>query len=268
MAGLWQWWYDLILAAADKGYPDVIHLPHSLISVANFRQWRRAEGEPDQWLYDLVASFWCHSQGGGCMSKGTLLGHHTIGIITNDKYLLFHALAYVASYWSPRDVVYRMLLQPRHPLRLICVTLDSLDAHTTAIALVDHARKAHPANPLLPYLASVLLYHGGSLFRWADTRLRGKPAKTFLSAPGTGMTKAVVVAFLWLRTRAEGGLARDRAMVAICTAMTCLDLLEEVFGFRNPLEDVHRPAAAFLQILRRSLSLGGDLEKHALVGQG
>ncbi|CAK0835723.1 unnamed protein product, partial [Prorocentrum cordatum] len=118
---------DLILRATDVDYPLAVH-----------------------WLYDLVVSFYSHSQGGGAGAKALLEGTSIVSYIARSDYTCCQVLAWLAVYWSPFDVVYRALATPRHPARLACVSMDALDAITTACAMVDKAAGVHPRNALLP----------------------------------------------------------------------------------------------------------------------
>lgn len=259
MSGLGDFWYKLILQAVDEDYPDFIHLPHTLISTASYRRWRNKEGQPSQWLYDLVMSYWTHSQGGGAVCKGWLMGMNQMSWLTNPKHLSFHALGYLLIYWSPRNFIDRMVGTPRHPLRLCCVALDGLDAATTTCALIDAGRKLHPKNNVLPYIMGVLCYQTGAIVRWAEARLRGKDMKCILAAPGSGVTKGVVIAFLWGLLR-NSGPQRNRNLVALTTLAMFLDVIEDAFGF-DAYANVHKPIVPVLQALQKSLSLGESKSK-------
>merc|ERR1719238_2200472 len=174
-------------------------MPHTLISMANYRQWRQLEGQPLNWLYDLVISYWSHSQGGGSCAKGLQLGFHNMSFMTNPKHLKFHLIGYLLTYWSPRNIVYRIVSQPRHPLRLFCVAMDALDANTTQCAMIDVGHKLHSNNNLLPYVVTILMCHFGSLVRWLDAKIRGKDVKTWLTEPGSGVTRAFLLTFLYCK---------------------------------------------------------------------
>lgn len=262
MAGLGEAWYKLVLRAVDVGYPEIVHFPHVLISVTTYRQWRNKEGQPVQWLYDLVMSYWTHSQGGGAAAKGFIMGNSQISTLTNPQHLQFHVLGYLLTYWSPANFVDRMVAMPWNPLRLGCVMMDSLDANTTVCALIDAGRKIQPQNTVLPYVTSVLCYQFGAIVRWAEQRLRGKDVKCILAAPGSGVTKGLLQAFLWSFLR--NGPKRDRNLVGLCTLMTLLDVLSDMFNF-DPYESVHKPIVPVLQALQKSLSLGGSPSKNKLM---
>lgn len=251
MAG--QYIYDLCIRATDRDYPDIIHFPHTLAAMATYRQWRKNEGQPNQWLYDLVASYWTHSQGGGCIGKGYQVGFHNIGTLSNPKHMSFHLIGYLLTYFSPRDVIYRMVSQPRHPLRLICVGMDSLDGNTTACGLIDVGRKMHPTNSLLPYVTAVLLMNTGATVRWLDAKCRGREPKCFLATPGSNITKPALLAMLWWHLGV--GPKRNNVLVLLSVIWTALDLVQDVSGF-DAFAQLHLPFLAVLRALQRIFNLG------------
>jgi len=245
--------YNLILEATDRNYPDIVHFPHAVLSLVAYRQWRKAEDQPVQWLHDLVLSYWSHSMAGGCIGKGMLLGHQTFAFMTDPKQLKFHLTAYLLAYWSPRNIAYRALSQPLNPLRLFCVTMDSIDANTTVCGLVDLARKLHPNNHLLPCIVGVFAYQTGALVRWIDAKFRGKDAKSLLLEPGCGVTKSSLIALLWWYLGV--GKNRDRNLAAFVCSLGVLDLTEELFGV-DAFEVVHTPVVPVLKALQKNFSLG------------
>jgi len=253
MAGLGQYIYDLILRATDEDYPDIVHLPHTLAAIASYRSWRKEEGQPVNWFYDLVVSYWSHSQGGGCVGKGYLVGFQNMSLLTNPKHLKFHLIGYLLTYWSPRNIVYRTVNQPLNPARLFCVAMDSLDASTTACGLIDVGRKMHPKNNLLPYVTAILLMQSGAAVRWLDAKCRGKEVKSFLANPGSGVTKSALLALLWWHLGV--GQKRNRVLVLLNVIWIGLDLIQDASGC-DAFAHVHKPVVPVLQALERSLCLG------------
>jgi len=244
---------SLILGAVDADYPLAIHVPHSFLSIALYREWRAAEGEPMQWLFDLFASFWTHSMGGGVGSLALVEGQTPLTYLTRGDYAWVHCLAYLFTYWSPRDIVYRMLTRPRHPVRLLCVGMDSLDGITSLFGIIDLGFSKHPKNRLVPFMVGAALYNCGSLARWLDARSRGKAEKTFLAQPGSSLTRATLLTLAYCYVR--GGRRRDTAVVALSLLEMALELLEEIYGF-DAYASLHRPLLAVLRTLQRRLQLG------------
>jgi len=257
MGSLGKLFSELALRAADRDYPPIIHVPHALISIATYRQWRSAEGEKHQWLYDLVLSFFSHSQGGGVASVTVLDNKNPVSAGVRWDYIHYHLLAYLISYWSPKDIVYKMLQRHRNPFRLTCVAFDTLDAITTLCALVDKGLKVHPHNQVLPAITGIVLFNSGSLFRWLDQRCRGKPAKTFLAEPGSGVTRGIILALIY---RYFGhsfmqGKHRNTALVTLSLLVTVLGVLEESFNF-DAFAHAHYPVHSLLRAVCHRLELG------------
>lgn len=225
--------HDLIVRATDKDYPPVIHLFHSIFSIANYRQWRVKEGEPRQWLYDLMMSFFSHSQGGGVAAVTVLNGTTFQSALCRADYCHFHLLSYLITYWSPLDVVYRWSLSPRSPFRIMCLGFDTLDGISTACGLIDACQRKHPQNRVLPIIISVMLYNASGFFKWLDIRARGKPAKTWLAEPGPGVARGATygLIYLLLGKTLAGGAYRDKVLVRLCSLVVILEILEDIFGF-------------------------------------
>lgn len=254
MASVVRWLNDLILTATNKEYPDAIHFPHVLVSVARYRRWRASEQQLRLWLFDLVASYWMFSQGGGCVSVLLLEGLNRISWIKNPKHVTFHVLGYLLVYFSPLDLAFRAIGEPWHPVHVLCAVADSVDATTTACAQIDRCRQLWPGNKALPYLISLVIYKSGSLFRWCDQRSRGKSVKTFLVNPDQGVTQAMLLTFCWLRL--GYGRYRDQALVALCAAYAACDVVQEAAGIDIFLGRLRRWLAMLLQELQQRLRLG------------
>lgn len=248
---------ELALRATDVQYPRIVHFPHCLRVLTEYRKWRASEGEPRQWLFDLVMSFWSHSMGGGATGVSFVRGKPLLSYMANRDYTVFHFLAYLATYWSPHDIVFRTLSTPRHPLRLLCISGDALDEITTLIQLVDAGFKSFPNEPLLPLISGILLFNTGSVVRCLDQRCRGRKVKSFLSEPGSGVTRGVTLAvtYCMLGRSAWRGRHRDRVLVVLSWLYVSLSLAEDSFGF-DAFARLHEPGLAFLKLLQRAFSLG------------
>lgn len=258
--------WDLVIRATDEDYPLVVHAPHSVLSVARYRQWRESEGEPQLWLYDMLVSCFTHSQGGGISAKALVNGTtlvHNFG--TGSQYLPVQALAYILAYWSPGDIVYRSLTTPRHPARMFCVSMDALDTVTTACGLVDTCRSSFPQNRLIPLMATAVLFNSGSVFRYLDAKGRGKQAKVCWAEPGSDLTRALVVGIMYYYVGRgfRRGAFRNRALVAISLSYTILEMLEDWFDF-DAFEQAHKPTLSLLRVLRRIFRLGPQPARVAL----
>eukprot|EP00930_Biecheleria_cincta_P083400 TRINITY_DN72984_c0_g1_i1.p1 TRINITY_DN72984_c0_g1~~TRINITY_DN72984_c0_g1_i1.p1 ORF type:complete len:265 (-),score=24.02 TRINITY_DN72984_c0_g1_i1:217-1011(-) len=258
MATLFRTIGDLALRNADTDYPLEVHIPHSLISIANYRQWREREGLQSRWLYDLVVSILTHSQGGGIGCKAAIEGHLPVHyLVSRWDYAHVHFFSYLAAYWSPGDVIFRNLSQPRNPLRLLCLSMDSLDAISTLAGVLDAVRRRYPANKLAPVMVGVILFQSGSFWRLLDERSRGKSTESFLTAPGSGVSRGIAMALLYwyVGHGFAGGRHRNRALLALTTCYILLDMLQDICGF-DAFAKVHKPALASLSALRDICHLG------------
>jgi hypothetical protein len=250
---------DLALETADRGYPLIVHIPHSLISVATYRQWREKEGVAPEWLYDMCVSMFTHSQGGGIGIKTVLMGQFPLSYLASRwDFVWVQVLSYLANYWSPFDVVNRILVQPKNPLRLFCVTMDATDAFGSMCGLIDYARKTFPENKLLPAMVGVILFSTGQFIRSLDSRSRGLPGKSFLATPSfPGVPLGIVFSSLYqyFGYEYQQGKHRDKALKSLTLLFVTYKLLDDALGF-DAFARIHEPVVAFLQVLRRVLKLG------------
>jgi len=248
---------DLVLRSTDKEYPLEVHVPHALISVTRYRIWRAAEKEPRQWFFDLLVSFYSHSQGGGAGAVALIDSKSILAYITRPDLTHYHLIAWLAVYWSPFDVVFRTIKLSRHPLRLFCVAMDALDAITSTCGLVDKARKMNPKNMFLPAMVGVLLYNSGAFFRWCDERSRGLPSKTFLAQPNSGVARGALLAtiYCWLGRVWRGGKHRNSILVAISLLEVSAQVIEDAMNI-NLLSWAHKPLFLLLGSMQRRLHLG------------
>ena len=100
-------------------------------------------------------------------------------------------LTYIAVYWSPFDIVYRIMSWHRNPIRIVMRALESIDIMTTMTARVDKAMIYHPISRAAPFLAGFITWVTGSLFRTLEYRGRtdqiekaDPPPKMWFSTPG------------------------------------------------------------------------------------
>jgi len=248
---------DALTKIADEDYPAIIHIPHNFISMTNYREWREEEGQPRQWLFDLVMSFFSHSQGSGAMCTSLISGKTLESFGIRPDYSHYHFIVYLLTYWSPRDIVYRIMSTPRHPLRLFCIVADALDGVTTVGAVVDSAVKAQPGNKLLPVLGCIILYAGSQIFRHLDYLRRGVPSVSFLACVSSDVTRGALLGSLyWCFGHIfHRGRQRSRVLVILCLIESVVELLEDIYDF-DAYERLHLPGLAVLQCLRKVFSLG------------
>jgi len=253
---------DALIKATDEDYPAIIHIPHSFISMTNYREWREEEGQPRQWFFDLVMSFFSHSQGSGAMCTSLITGKTLESYGIRPDYSHYHFIVYLLTYWSPRDIVYRTMSTPRHPLRLFCIVADALDGVTTVGCVVDSSVAAQPGNKLLPVLGCILLYAGSQIFRHLDYIRRGVPTVSFLARPSSDVTRGALLGFVyWFFGHIfQKGRQRNRVLVALCLVESVVELLEDMYDF-DAYQKLHLPGRAVLQCLRKRFSLGPPPEQ-------
>lgn len=250
--------WDFLIDATDEDYPIGIHIPHNFISLARYREWREEEGQPMQWLYDIVMSFFSHSQGSGAFCLSLLQSKSMLSYCTPRDYSHYHLLVYLATYWSPRDIVYRVMKTPRHPLRLFCVAADALDGMTTCAQVVDQSISSEPSNKLLPIISCIVCYSSGQIFQHLDALSRGDvSSKSWLARPSSDATRGTFLGcvYWFFAHMYQKGRHRNRALVIMCILECLLEVLEEAFDF-DAYEKLHVPGLALLRGLRKHLALG------------
>jgi len=211
-----------------------------------------------QFLYDVIASYFCCSMGCGVMVKQLHTGSAFPSYILAKDHLHFHLLAFLATNFAPRDFVYR-LLSKQGPCRSLFLTCDVIDATTAVSGLVRAGHEAHPGNVLLPFLTGILCYNGSSLFRWMDARGRGQNPKTFLAEPGSRVTRGVIVAFIaWYFGHIyKGGVARirNRTTILLTLAEIVISSLEDIYNF-DAFAGVHSMVVRMVRKLPATFNLG------------
>jgi len=249
---------DLTLRAVDVDYPLVVHVPMSLISMCDYRQWREGSEEPHSWLYDLLCSSFTHSMGGGVGMMSLIEGKNPLYYFYTDAdYVHVQVFAYLAGYWSPFDVTYRTLTQARHPLRLSCVAAGAFDSITTMLGLVDKCRSQFPENKLLPVIASVVLFKSGEVFQSMVAGSQGKAVRTVLTHPDSTFSRSAILAlaYWYFGYGFKGGRHRDRVVVIITALYCVVELLEDILEF-DAFARVHAPLRPLLLSCRQVLRLG------------
>jgi len=203
-------------------------------------------------------SFFSHSQGSGAWGMALIKGKSIASYCAEADYSHFHLLAYLLTYWSPHDLVYRALCTPRHPLRLYCIGMDALDGITTVAAYADLAHELQPRNKLLPIFSGVVLYNMGSIFQYLDYKARGKNfGKTFLAEPGSDVTRGALLAlgYVYFARVFRQGRYRNQMLVVLSLLEVFIEVLEDIFDF-DAYEHVHKLVLPMLKVLRRSFALG------------
>merc|ERR1712086_1038757 len=174
-----------LLDRADREYPMPVIVGHSLMSHIAFREWRGPSEAPHQfsWTHSLLASYLCTGNAGGWVSQMMLKPGEPEGSVRHPHVALAWVGAYLAVYWSPEDFMFKILSQKRNPLRLACMTMDTVDAYTTAFGRVDQALAVAPDAPFTPLLCGLSVFLSGSVFRHLEERGRNKDSKVCGHSP-------------------------------------------------------------------------------------
>jgi len=265
MAAIFRAFAALTLRAAKEDYPLLLHIPHSLVSIARYRRWRSHQGLPPCWLYDAIVSLLTHSQGGGITAFSLLQGNvpwHYFAC--RSDYVQVHFASYIAVYWSPVDIVYKYLANADNLFRWFCEGCDALDIAAGLCGLIDISQSKYPTNYLLPVLVGITYFNSGQVYRTLDQRSRGDTkVSSFLTAPGTAVVKGALISqiYLLLGHRFRSGRHRDSAIVAVASLYVGLTLLETCYGF-DGFAEIHAAVKPVLQGLRDTLKLGPADGRH------
>lgn len=110
-------------------------------------------------------------------------------------------------------------------------------------------------------MMGVILFNAGSFFRYLDARSRGAKGKSFLAAPGPGVTLGVFWSTLYqyFAHVYRKGKYRNQALVNVTILFVISRLVDELFGF-DPVVDAHKPILVLLKALRQVYRLGPQKE--------
>ena len=156
-------------------------------------------------------------------------------------------LCYVAVYWSPFDIVYRLLSWQRNPVRIVIRALESIDVVTTCTARVDKAMVYHARSRAAPFLAGFITWVTGSLFRTLEYRGRGDdqivpqnpPPKMWFATPGAygGVSRGICVtaAYYWFGKLWRKGLYEDRLRFWCTTVFVVIETIDELIPSWDPM---------------------------------
>eukprot|EP00729_Bicosta_minor_P023025 gene23025-248_t len=227
-----------LIAGTDSGYPDEIHIGHNLISIAEFRKWR---GERDaSWMHKMIGSFLCFGNGGSFALDALLQNRN--GIVTSAKTAKYWTLSTFLIYCSPRDIVYKTMVTPRHPVRVASRILDAIDDMTTVCNTVEYMHVHHRQNPLGPYIASLALKKGGALFRYFEAKGRGVRAEYPFAFNDNSTKEALLFTALYMllggRSKARGQAKWLTTMLYIAVAVADefgVSVLERVYHLMDAI---------------------------------
>eukprot|EP00035_Acanthoeca_spectabilis_P032847 m.20763 g.20763 ORF g.20763 m.20763 type:complete len:298 (-) comp5607_c0_seq1:16-909(-) len=237
--------FTRLVQTAENQYPWSVHLAHDLLTIVEYLRWRApggagwTKGDPPSWLHCLLASYFFGNGGSSvadaCLGFGgplsDLAKHPTVG--------LCWIASFIAVYRCPKNLIYRWLVTPRHPLRLVCCSLDAVGDVSALVGVMDKCATAFPANPLSPIMGGMLMYCGGDIFQYLDARSRGIRLKHPFAEWGPSVRRAMFYCLLYYSTMAHGVASRRLAhwyisafsvMSAVCSetiGVSPMDVIDE-----------------------------------------
>ena len=159
---------------------------------------------------------------------------------------MYWFFSYLAVYWSPFDIVYRLISCRRSPVRIVFRALESIDVMTTCTNRVDKAMLYLPLSRAAPFLAGFITWVTGSFFRTMEYRGRGDqqivknnpPPKLWFATPGAygGVSRGIIftLTYYWAGRLWKEGLFASSVKLACTTAFVALETLDEFAPSRDP----------------------------------
>jgi len=250
-------------------YPLAVHLGHSLFCIASFRQWRQGQTkEEPSWMHNLVCSYFCFGFGGSSSADYIINSSTPMNLMSSRDIGVYWFLCYLAVYWSPFDIVYRLIAWPKNPVRIIIRGLESIDVMTTCTARVDKAMVFLPLSRAAPFLAGFITWVTGSFFRTMEYRgridqqieVQDPPPKLWFATPGLygGVSRGIIftLAYYWFGKLLRGGLFADRVRLWCTTIFVVAETLDELVPSFDPFAMLSALTRGLLTGLARTLWLG------------
>ena len=257
--------YRSLVADTVWVYPLAVHVGHALFCITSFREWRQGKTkEEPSWMHNLVASYFCFGFGGSSSADYLINSSTPMNLMSSRDIAVYWFLSYIAVYWFPFDLVYRLIQWPRSPTRIIIRALEGIDIVTTCTARVDKAMIYLPASRAAPFLAGFITWVTGSLFRTLEQRGRDEPVdpkpKMWWCTPGLygGVSRGIIftTAYYVFGRLFRGGLYEEAARLWCTTAFVGLDFLEELVPSFDPFGVLSRGLSGVLTLVARLLWLG------------
>lgn len=184
------------------GYPASIQVPHALAAAVSFRssfteeEWRNVS----PW-HKLIGGYFCNGYGGSSC-RDFALGVAPSLISSPTVYKFWLTCSFLVNY-SPGDVVYKMLTQKHHPLRLAMLFGEAVDSATTVCGAFEKGARLHPDAPFAPYATAGIAALGGTIVRYFERAGRGKKVTSEWAHPTGGIQRSTVyiLAYSFLRQR-------------------------------------------------------------------
>lgn len=154
--------------------------------------------------------------------------------------------------------MFKILSQKRNPLRLACMTMDTVDAYTTAFGRVDQALAIAPDAPFTPLLCGLSVFLSGSVFRHLEERGRNKDSKVWWAQPSGGVFQAAcfLLAYQLLGRVYKGGVHANLVRYVLVVIGLLFDVLPEFSVDVNPVPQLLAVVQKILMAIAIKFRLG------------
>lgn len=215
-------------------------------------------------MHNLVASYFCFGFGGSSSADYLINSGTPMNLMSSRDIGFYWFLSYLAVYWSPFDLVYRLGQWPRSPTRIALRVMEGIDIVTTCTARVDKAILYMPGSRVAPFLAGFITWVTGSFFRTLEQRGRDGPTtahpKFWWCTPGLygGVCRGIIftTTYYVFGKLIRGGLYEEVVRLWCTTAFVALDVMEELVPAFDPFSVASRALSGVLTLVARLLWLG------------
>ena len=177
-------------------YPWLVVIPHCVLAAAAYRKQHNSEVH---YLSAFVLGFFCYGFGGSIVSDvlmglpATALGHARI--------LPSYILGWTLVWFSPFDIVYKLLTDQASFVRYFMNACEAVDAVTTPMGRISRSARELQNKMMAPIVAGVLAGTGGAVIRyWERVILRSGDhhvAIESFKAIEAGLWRNLVYSVLW-----------------------------------------------------------------------
>ena len=262
-------WFVTDGSILSPGYPASIQIPHAMAAAWQFRN-----SFPEQtWStvsvwYKLFGAYFCHGYGGSVVRDALLSRPHTI--VAHETILsYFLPFGLLLVNYSPHDLLYKCLETHLHPLRLMMIAGEAVDATTSVCGAYELGLARHPGAPFAPFVAGLSFPLGGSLFRWFERRGRDDPEQITTwegATPQGGLQFHIVSLILYHYARRWYGVRFARLWVTLLSVVVKLvndagPSLNPIWSSWNPLRLAYDIVYKKLDGARRAFKFGPQEER-------
>lgn len=203
-------------------YPAEIQVPHAMMAAFSFRSSYSAE----DWYalpiwHKVIGGFFCHGYGGTTCRD--LVFTTPPSIASHINVPKFWIIGMVLTYYSPSDIIYRHISEPKSLGGALVRFVESCDVSTTICGAFEKGARLQRDSPTAPYVAAMAAALGGGIFRWFERKGRNVPVTTEWCKPTGSIQKATVYIAAYAFFRGKIGVRRAR--LYICTFRLIVDMI-------------------------------------------